>query len=88
MRPEEGCGGEKQSEPEAQEGSESESREWSFRLSRIFAAGASLTSSSIVPEWQLSKAGPFQTLPRGTEMDVLGRAVRSLERKEPWTASH
>lgn len=48
----------KQSEPEAQEGSESESREWSFHLSRVFAAGASLASSSIVPEWQPGRHGP------------------------------
>lgn len=55
MRPEEGSGG-KWSKPETQEGSESESREWSFHLSRVPAAGASLTSSNVVPEWQLSRA--------------------------------
>lgn len=87
IRPEEGSGG-KQSEPEALEGSESGSREWSFHLSTVFTAGASLTSSSIVPGWQPSMARPFQTLPRGAEMDALGRAARFLERKQPWTGSH
>lgn len=70
--------GGKWSKSETQEGSESESREWSFHLSRVPAAGASLTSSNIIPEWQLSRARPLQMIPRGTEMDVLGRAHKIL----------
>lgn len=76
MRPEERSG-EKWSKAETQEGSESESGERSFHLSRVPAARASWTSN-IVPEWQLSKAGPFQMLPRGTETDVLGKSRKIL----------